>query len=235
MFASLETKLNVTFSDKRTASTLRRLEDSPKRKSSNVGQSKKSSRFDRFRDRSTEEEDDDLDDDIDLNDEEKEEKEIERRRQQRKQLYERIQKENANSNSALETMDDTSNDRTNLSSLAMGSNHNGNDSNNSTNAADADSLSITVEGEAGQKGPTTFESILKNNSQLEEAKSEEPTVVTIKETKADSSKQFDMFADHDDSFQVERNNDHSRNNVETHPSLIDNWDDSEGYYRKSAI
>lgn len=198
----------------------------PHRTRSNEAKSK-SSRFDRFKDRSTDEDEEDDIDDIELNDDEKEEQEIERRRRQRQELINRIQKKSGDD--SVREVDETSNERTNLSSSAT-TLKNGNDSLFSPNINEDDSSISLIDAkqEKTKVGPTTFESILKNNSQ----KGDSLYSDTDKKDK-DNFKQYDMFADEKSDFvQVERNNDHSkRNQMEAHPSLIDNWDDSDGYYR----
>ncbi|XP_027203638.2 uncharacterized protein LOC113797461 isoform X1 [Dermatophagoides pteronyssinus] len=177
------------------------------------------SRFDRAKDRSSSSSEDGADDiDIkDLDDEDNEEKEIERRRRQRQELLKKLQSTKTSS------LDETSNERTNFSNTVVGGD---------------DSTSMTCKSDVKIQGPTTFESILKNNTQHQnEDKKELPPKA--------KRKQFDMFADEKDEFEdpvarlhqfghIDDNtsaNQHSRNHQNSQSHLIDNWDDSEGYYR----
>lgn len=97
------------------------------------------------------------------------------------------------------------------------------------------SLSSSKDSERKVIGATTFESILKNNNQSESAKTttnktDEVKVLAEKKNKEERKEQFDMFADEKDDdgslFAAPINDDHVDSS-----HLIDNWDDSEGYYR----
>ena len=177
------------------------------------------SRFDRAKGHSSSSSDDGADDiDIkDLDDEDNEEKEIERRRRQRQELLKKLQSTKTSS------LEETSNEPTNFS----------------TTVCDCDdSTSMTCKSDTKVQGPTTFESILKNNPQPNEEKKQQ-----LQKAKR---KQFDMFADEKDEFEdpVARlhqfghldekslANKNSQNHQNSQSHLIDNWDDSEGYYRK---
>lgn len=146
--------------------------------------------------------DDIIEADIDLDEDDKEEKEIERRRKQRQELLKKLGA--TSTTNSIATDAETSND------VSM-ANHNQNEED-----------SMSVPGKSSESlGPTTFSSILKT---VKEEK--------VKEVSKDR-KQFDMFSDEKEDVLVvnkeEKNNGH-RNHE--NPALLDNWDDSEGYYRK---
>lgn len=174
------------------------------------------SRFDRVKDLSSSSEYDDKDIEI-KDDEENEEEEIERRRRQRQELLKKFQK---NENSNEKNLFNCGNSDLSLPAA---------DDNCSNNSVVSYLKSVT--------GPTTFESILKNNKETLFEKSNDEKAKTSNA----KPKQFDMFADEKDEpdtlLQTHlRNNiiqDKSKKHHESH--LVDNWDDSEGYYRMFYI
>lgn len=85
--------------------------------------------------------------------------------------------------------------------------------------------SMSMAGKSSESlGPTTFSSILKTDKEE-----------NAKEVK--SRKQFDMFSDEKEDVLVVNKEAKSNNGHRNHenPALLDNWDDSEGYYRKFLL
>ncbi|XP_068633162.1 uncharacterized protein Prp4k [Battus philenor] len=139
--------------------------------------------------------------------EETEEQIIERRRKQREQLMKRLGgKDNAEYNSGK------------LTPPAIGVKDNSQKTENSTEVKDANVTPPPnkTDEKIGTKDPA-------NNSENE----------TVKLGNSIKSKEWDMFADQDNFDDVDTptaDKLHNKNTLEN-PSLTDNWDDAEGYYR----
>lgn len=191
---------------------------------------KHTSRFDRVKDLSSSSSEYD-DKDIEIkDDEENEEEEIERRRRKRQELLKKFQinEKNLNEISNEKNLNENSNEKN------LNENSNYGNSNLSLPAADDNcSNNSAISYLKSATGPTTFESILKNNKEslFEETNDAKTKTLNVKR------KQFDMFADEKDEPDILLQT-HSRDNIMQEKSkkhheshLVDNWDDSEGYYR----